>query len=338
MRIVTIGTAGFMGSNFVKKLTKEYKEDEIFIVDKLTYAGRMENIKDILSERIKFIKADISNFDEIYNIVKDINPEIIINFAAESHVDRSINDPFAFLKTNTLGVFNILESIKRVNKNIIYYHISTDEVYGDILDVYGKEVEVDENAPLHPSSPYSASKASADLFIKAFSRTYGIKYVIIRPSNNYGPYQHPEKLIPRTIIRLLLGYKATVYGDGLSKRDYIYVEDFCEGVLTILKRGSLNEIYNICFGQRVTIKYIIEKIVELLGKDKEKDIVYVSSRPGEDKLYSMKCEKLKSLGWKPKINLERGLKMTIDWYKNNEWWWKGLIDEYVLKEEVWKKS
>ncbi|MEM5830512.1 MAG: dTDP-glucose 4,6-dehydratase [Candidatus Aenigmatarchaeota archaeon] len=337
MRILTIGTAGFMGSNFVRKLAKIYNNHEILIADKLTYAGRIENIKDILSDRVKFVKCDISNFEEINKIIKDFKPEIIINFAAESHVDRSINEPALFIKTNIIGVFNILESIKEINRNIVYYHISTDEVYGDILDLYGKDAEVDESYPLNPSSPYSASKASADLLIKAYGRTFGIKYVIIRPSNNYGPYQHPEKLIPRTIIRLLLGYKATIYGDGSSIRDYIYVDDFVDGVITILEKGKLNEIYNICAGNKITIREVVEKIVKLLGKDVEKDIKYVSSRPGEDKMYSMKCEKLRALGWEPKHSFEEGLRKTIDWYIKNRWWWEPLIDEYVIKDEVWKK-
>ena len=321
-----------MGSNFVRYLVNSYSDTEILVYDKLTYAGRLENLHGII-DRIRFVRGDICNEELLEHVFKEFQPDIVVNFAAETHVDRSINEPSPFLRTNVFGTFTVLEVVRRLDIPR-YIHISTDEVYGDL---YGVEGEADEMWNLNPSSPYSASKAAADLFIKAYGRTYGIKYRIVRPCNNYGPYQHPEKLIPRTIVRLLYGKPATIYGDGSQVRDWLYVEDFCRALDTVIRKGSDFEIYNICANQFASVKTIVEKIVEIMGRDPSKDIIYVRGRPGEDRRYAMKCDKIKELGWRPLVTLDEGLRRTVEWYLRNEWWWKPLVDErYVLADEPWK--
>ena len=334
LRVAILGGAGFIGSNFARYLVKNVADAHVLVYDKLTYAGRIENLHDIIQNpRLKFVRGDICNEEFLEYALKEFQPDIIVNFAAETHVDRSINDPAPFLRTNVFGVFTVLEVLRRLDVDR-FIHISTDEVYGDLHSVAG---EADENWPLNPSSPYSASKAAGDMLIKAYGRTYGLKYVLVRPSNNYGPYQHPEKLIPRTIIRLIHGKPATIYGDGSQVRDWLYVEDFCRALYAIIVKGSRHEIYNVCAHQFATVRDIVMKIVGSMKRDVTKDIVYVKSRPGEDRRYAMRCDKIIELGWRPQIKLEEGLKMTIDWYLSNEWWWKPLLDEtYVLKDEPWK--
>jgi len=334
MRVVVLGGAGFMGSNFVRYLIKGFGDVKALVYDKLTYAGRLENLHDVLqSPRLRFVRGDICSEDLLEHVLREFQPDIVVNFAAETHVDRSINDPAPFLRTNVFGVFTVLEVLRRVEAVKRFVHISTDEVYGDL---YGVDGEADETWPLNPSSPYSASKASGDLLIKSYGRTYGLKYIIVRPSNNYGPYQHPEKLIPRTIIRLLLGKPATIYGDGAQVRDWLYVEDFCKALYTVISRGGDNEVYNICPNQFATVREIVEMIVEIMGRDKSRDIVFVRGRPGEDRRYAMRCDKVRELGWKPETTLSQGLRKTVEWYTNNEWWWRPLLDEYVLRDEPWR--
>jgi len=331
MRIAVFGGAGFMGSNFVRHLVKSWGDAEILVYDKLTYAGRIENLRDVL-DRITFVRGDIANEELLEYVLKTFRPDAVVNFAAETHVDRSINEPSPFIRTNVLGVFTVLEVVRRLDVPL-YVHISTDEVYGDLAGVEGF---VDESWPLNPSSPYSASKAAGDLLIKAYGRTYGVRYRIVRPCNNYGPYQHPEKLIPRTIVRLLHGKPATIYGDGLQVRDWIYVEDFCRALETVIERGRDFEVYNVCANQFATVKEIVEKIVKIMGKDPSKDVVYVGGRPGEDRRYAMRCEKIRELGWRPLVSLDEGLKRTVEWYLSNEWWWRPVVDErYVLADEPW---
>jgi len=334
LRIAVLGGAGFIGSNFVRYLIKNHDDVQVLVYDKLTYAGRLENLHDVINDqRLRFIKGDICNEELLEHSLREFNPDVVINFAAETHVDRSINDPFPFLRTNVFGVFTLLEVARRLDINR-FVHISTDEVYGDLFEIND---EADETWPLNPSSPYSASKASGDLFIKAYGRTYGIKYVIARPSNNYGPYQHPEKLIPRTIIRLLHGKQATIYGDGSQIRDWLYVEDTCRALDTIMTRGSNYEVYNICAHEYASVKDVVLMLVRLMNKDTAKDVVYIRGRPGEDRRYAMKCNKIVSLGWKALVSLEDGLKKTIDWYLANDWWWRPLLDEvYILADAPWK--
>jgi dTDP-glucose 4,6-dehydratase len=323
-----------MGSNFVRYLVRNLGDARILVYDKLTYAGRIENLHDVNeSNRLRFVKGDICDEELLKHVLREFQPDIVINFAAETHVDRSINNPAPFLQTNVLGVFVVLEVLRKLDVGIV--NISSDEVYGDLHGVNGK---ADETWPLNPSNPYSASKASGDMLIKAYGRTYGLKYIIVRPSNNYGPYQHPEKLIPRTVIRLLLGKPATIYGDGSQVRDWLYVEDFCKALHTIIAKGSSYEIYNVCPNQFASVREIVEKVVEIMNKDRTRDIIFIRGRPGEDRRYAMECSKVRELGWRPETTLEQGLRKTIEWYLRNEWWWRPLLDEtYVLEDEPWKR-
>ena len=334
LRVAVLGGAGFIGSNFARYLMKNFADAHVLVYDKLTYAGRIENLHDVIqSPRLKFVRGDICNEELLEYALKEFQPNIVVNFAAETHVDRSINDPAPFLRTNVFGVFTVLEVLRRLDIDK-FIHISTDEVYGDLYGITG---DADESWRLNPSSPYSASKAAADMLIKAYGRTYGLKHILVRPSNNYGPYQHPEKLIPRTILRLIHGKPATIYGGGSQVRDWLHVEDFCRALYTIIAKGSSYETYNVCAHQFATVKDIVIRIVELMKRDVIKDVIYLRSRPGEDRRYAMKCDKILELGWKPQIKLDEGLKMTIDWYLLNEWWWKPLLDEtYVLRDEPWK--
>ena len=333
MRILVTGGAGFIGSNFVRYLSTKTSYD-ILVYDKLTYAGRLENIHDLIEKkRVFFVRGDICDEELLHKTIKEFEPDAIVNFAAETHVDRSINEPAPFIKTNVLGLFTILETLKKVNRDVLLVHISTDEVYGDLHEL---NIEADENFPLNPSSPYSASKAAGDLLIRAYSRTYGLKYRIVRPCNNYGPYQHPEKLIPRTIIRLLYGKPAVIYGDGNQIRDWIHVWDTANAIHIVLLRGGNNEIYNVCRHNYASVREIVEFIAKIMGKDPKASIVYTRKRPGEDMRYAMKCDKVLELGWKPRYDLVNGLRETVEWYINNEWWWKPLLDEtYVLSETPW---
>jgi dTDP-glucose 4,6-dehydratase len=334
LRVAILGGAGFMGGNFVRYLVRNLGDALILVYDKLTYAGRIENLHDVNeSNRLRFVKGDICDEELLKHVLREFQPDIVINFAAETHVDRSINNPAPFLQTNVLGVFVVLEVLRKLDVGIV--HISSDEVYGDLHGVNGK---ADETWPLNPSNPYSASKASGDMLIKAYGRTYGLKYIIVRPSNNYGPYQHPEKLIPRTVIRLLLGKPATIYGDGSQVRDWLYVEDFCKALHTIIAKGSSYEIYNVCPNQFASVREIVEKVVKIMNKDRTRDIIFIRGRPGEDRRYAMECNKVRELGWRPETTLEQGLRKTIEWYLRNEWWWRPLLDEtYVLEDEPWKR-
>jgi len=334
LRIAVLGGAGFIGSNFVRYIINNFEEISVLVYDKLTYAGRLENLHGIIeSPRLKFVKGDICDEDLLEQVLREYQPDAIVNFAAETHVDRSINNPSPFLQTNIFGVFTLLEVTRKLEIGKLI-HMSTDEVYGDL---FGFEGFADETWPLNPSSPYSASKASGDLLIKSYGRTYGLNYILVRPSNNYGPYQHPEKLIPRTLIRFLHGKPATVYGDGSQVRDWLYVEDTARALYTILTKGGKQEIYNVCAGEFATIKEIAAKVIQLMKGDPSRDIIYVKGRPGEDRRYAMRCEKVMGLGWKPLVKLEEGLMKTIYWYRSNEWWWKPLVDEiYVMSDTPWK--
>jgi dTDP-glucose 4,6-dehydratase len=307
--ICVIGGAGFIGSSFVRKI------ENPLIYDKLTYAGRLENIKDV---KHIFIKGDVSS-SGLEECIKKYGPEIIVNFAAESHVDRSINDPYNFINTNILGPVNILENQRKYDFK--YIHISTDEVYG--------EGDADEYAGLDPSSPYSSSKASADLFIKSYIRTYGVYSLIIRPSNAYGIRQYPEKLIPKAIIRSILNKDVPVYGNGKQMRNWIYVEDLVNVIKDLMINGKKGEIYNIAGDNMKTNIEILNMINNYIPVK----IRYVNDRPGHDRIYKMRNTQLK-YNITP---MEDGIKNTVEWYKNNRWWWEPLIkDEYFIKDEPWK--
>ena len=334
MRYLVIGGAGFMGSNFVRYLLRKYNDVEVIVYDKLTYAGRLENLHDVMKDRrLKFVRGDICDEESLTNVIKNFEPDVVINYAAETHVDRSINEPAPFIKTNVIGVFTLLEVSRRLEVPKVI-HISTDEVYGDM---WNRE-PASENSPFRPSSPYSASKASGDLLCQAYWRTYGLPVIIVRPSNNYGPYQYPEKFIPRIIIRALHDKPIPIYGKGDQVRDWLFVNDFSEALDLIINRGLKGEAYNVPgFNERRNIE-VAETILKLMGKPLSL-IKHVEDRPGHDRRYAMKGDKALKLGWRPRTSWIEGLKLTIEWYLKNEWWWRPLLsDEYFSLDMPWRRS
>ncbi|MFP3242920.1 MAG: dTDP-glucose 4,6-dehydratase [Caldisphaera sp.] len=315
IKVAILGGAGFIGSAFVRELNN--RNIKPLVIDLLTYAGRLENLKGTKHE---FIKADIRDY-KLHDILREFKPDIVVNFAAESHVDRSIYRPQDFVTTNVMGTVNVLESSRRLGFK--YVHISTDEVYGERC--------ADELSPLNPSSPYSASKASGDMFVKAYSRTYGVENIIVRPSNNYGPRQFPEKFIPKAIIRSLMNLHVPVYGDGSQERDWIYVEDTAKIIWDLIKKAEWKgEVYNLPGGQRVTNLELLKLLGRVIGKDIS--IKFVDDRPGHDRIYCMST-KLKY----EVTSLSEGLKKTYEWYNQNKWWWEPLLqDKFFKEDEPWK--
>ena len=330
MRYLITGGCGFIGSHFVRLILNKYKDSEVINLDKLTYAGNPENLKDIEKNyRYKFIKGDICDKKLVLDLVKDV--DIVVNFAAESHVDRSIIEPESFVKTDVLGTQNLLEACRKFNKR--HLQISTDEVYGSIQNGKFKE-----NDNLNPSSPYSASKASADLLVLSYHITYGLNVIITRTTNNFGPNQYPEKLIPLFVTNLLEGKKVPVYGNGMNIRDWVYVVDNCEAIDFVINNGKAGEIYNIGSDNEKNNLEITKFILKELGKD-ENSIEYVKDRLGHDKRYALDSTKINKLGWKPRFQFELALKETIKWYKSNEKWWKPIKSGEFLKfyQEVYSK-
>ncbi len=328
--MLVTGGLGFIGSNFIRYLLNSYSDVEVINLDAMKYGSNRANLKDLEGdERYRFIMGDISDYELVSKLVKDV--EAVINFAAETHVDRSISSPGSFLQSNVTGVFTILEAIRKNNPEVRFVHISTDEVYGDILNGSFREEDA-----LKPSSPYSASKAAADVFVLAYVRTYGINASITRCTNNYGPYQFPEKLIPKTIIRASMNLKIPIYGTGKNVRDWIYVLDHCEAVDTVMREGEKGEIYNISGGEERTNLEVVRAILNLMDKD-DSLVEFVEDRPGHDIRYSLDSTKIREeLGWKPKHRFEEGIEETVKWYLKNEWWWKPLVDEKVLHPTPWK--
>ncbi|MFH1823617.1 MAG: dTDP-glucose 4,6-dehydratase [Candidatus Firestonebacteria bacterium] len=317
MRILVTGGAGFIGSNFIRYILKKYSNYCIINLDKLTYAGNLDNLKNLeKNSRYKFVKGDICNFNTVEKVMK--NCDAVVNFAAETHVDRSISDPSSFIKTNFHGVYILLEVAKKNNIKK-FLQISTDEVYGSILSGSFKE-----NDNLAPSSPYSASKASADLLAMSYYATFKLSVLITRSSNNFGPYQFPEKVMPLFITNALMNKNLPVYGTGKNIRDWIYVEDNCAGLDLVLHKGKTGEIYNIGGENEKTNLEITNLILKYLDKPKSL-ITFIKDRLGHDFRYSINCNKVKRLGFKSKYNFETALKQTIKWYLNNKWWWTKLI-------------
>ncbi len=316
MRLLITGGAGFIGSNFIKHTLKAYPNYKIVNLDKLTYAGNLDNLKDIENNpNYDFVKGDICDSLLVSKLAKKV--DVVINFAAESHVDRSIEFPDEFISTNVLGVNNLLKcSLDAGVKKFI--QISTDECYGSIESGSFKETDT-----LNPSSPYSASKAAGDLIASSYWKTYGFPVIITRSTNNFGPYQYPEKLIPLFITNLLEGKKVPLYGDGLNVRDWIYVQDNCEAIDLVLHEGKEGEIYNIGAKNELPNVEVTKMVLNILGKD-EKFIEYVADRPGHDRRYSVDISKMKVLGWKPRHNFTEGLRLVVDWYRDNKWWWEKL--------------
>lgn len=315
MKLLVTGGAGFIGSNFVRYMLNKHEDCTIVNLDKLTYAGNLENLKGIeRNKRYSFVKGDICDRKLVEKVAKGV--DVIINFAAESHVDRSIAEPEPFLTTNVLGTQVLLEAARRFDHKK-FVQISTDEVYGSITKGSFKEED-----PLRPSSPYAASKAAADMLAHSYFVTYGLPVVITRSTNNFGPFQHPEKLIPKLIINVISGKLLPIYGDGKNVRDWLYVADNCEAIDLILRKGKSGEIYNVGAGNEKTNLEIATFILEELGKP-ESMIKFVKDRPGHDRRYSLNCKKLNTL-WKPRHTFEQALKETIQWYKQNEKWWKKI--------------
>lgn len=318
MKILITGGAGFIGSNFVHYTLKKHPDYEIVVLDKLTYAGRKENLQGIWN-KIVFIKGDIAKKEDAEKAVK--NCDYIVNFAAETHVDRSIVEAGTFVLTDVYGVYNLLEVARKYDVSK-FEQISTDEVYGHTMEGSFKE----EDKP-NPRNPYSASKAGAELICQSYFETYKLPIVITRSTNNYGPYQHPEKFVAKTIIYALLNKPIPVYGTGKNVRDWLYVEDNCEAIDLVLHKGRNGEVYNIAGKKELENIDVAKKILELLDKPKTL-IHFVKDRPGHDLRYSLDTSKIESqLGWKAKVRFEEGMKKTIEWYVQNEWWWKPIIEK-----------
>lgn len=324
MKILVTGGAGFIGGNFVQYMVNEHPEDMIINLDKLTYAGNLETLKSVEDKpNYKFYKGDIADRKFVFDLFEKERPDVVVNFAAESHVDRSIEDPEIFVKTNVLGTTTLLDAAKEYGVKR-FHQVSTDEVYGD-LPLDRPDLFFTEETPLHTSSPYSSSKAAADLFVQAYHRTYGLPTTISRCSNNYGPYHFPEKLIPLMISRALADESLPVYGDGANVRDWLYVLDHCKAIDLILRKGKEGEVYNIGGHNEKTNLEVVQTILKALNKP-ESLITFVEDRKGHDRRYAIDPTKMeKELGWEPEENFDTGIAKTIQWYLDNEDWWKNIL-------------
>ena len=324
MTILVTGGAGFIGSNFVYYMLSKHPDDKILCVDKLTYAGNLETLDDAMkNDNFRFFKTDICDREGIYSIFKDEKPDIVVNFAAESHVDRSIDNPEIFLQTNILGTQVLMDACRKYG--ITRFHqVSTDEVYGD-LPLDRPDLFFTEETPIHTSSPYSSSKAGADLLVLAYHRTYGLPVTISRCSNNYGPYHFPEKLIPLMIANALNDKPLPVYGKGENVRDWLYVEDHCKAIDLIIRNGKVGEVYNVGGHNEMKNIDIVKLICRKLGKP-ESLITYVTDRKGHDLRYAIDPAKIHNeLGWKPETKFADGIDKTIDWYLSHRQWWENII-------------
>ncbi len=324
MKILVTGGAGFIGGNFVHHMVNKYPEDQIINLDLLTYAGNLETLKPVEDKpNYKFVRGDIADRDFVMDLFDRERPDFVVNFAAESHVDRSITDPGVFVRTNVMGTQVLLDASKEYGVKR-YHQVSTDEVYGD-LPLDRPDLFFHEDTPLHTSSPYSSSKASADLFVLAYERTYGLPVTISRCSNNYGPYHFPEKFIPLIISRALADEKIPVYGKGNNVRDWLHVSDHCEAIDLILRQGKPGEVYNVGGHNEKTNLEVVKTILAALDKP-ESLIEFVTDRLGHDLRYAIDPTKLETeLGWKPKYTFETGIRQTIDWYLENREWWENII-------------
>ena len=317
MRILVTGGAGFIGCNFVRHMLKKQSDAEIVVLDKLTYAGRKENLKDVW-DNITFLKGDITIRQDVSKAAEEC--DFIVNFAAETHVDRSIQQAGTFVLTDVLGVYNLLEVAREFNVTR-FVQISTDEVYGHVLKGSFKETD-----RLNPRNPYSASKAGGELLCRAYYETYSLPVIVTRSSNNYGPYQHPEKLIPKTIINALLDKPIPVYGTGKNVRDWLHVEDNCAALDLVLLKGQPGEIYNIGANQERENIQVVKTILKLAEKT-ENLIMFVEDRLGHDLRYSLDTNKIRKLGWRPQTGFEIGIEKTVQWYRENADWWKPVIEK-----------
>ncbi|MBI1843248.1 MAG: dTDP-glucose 4,6-dehydratase [Actinobacteria bacterium] len=315
MKLFVTGAAGFIGSNYVHQVLAN-SDDEVTVFDALTYAGNLDNLKDLQDNpRLSFVKGDICDRQSVTDAMA--GHSAVVHFAAESHVDRSILSPDEFVRTNCDGTNVVCDVARRIGVER-FLHISTDEVYGSI-----EEGSFGEADPLGPRSPYSASKAGSDLIALSYFTTYDLPVIITRSSNNFGPYQFPEKVIPLFVTNLLDGRKVPLYGDGMNVRDWCYVEDNCAGVDLVLRRGTIGEIYNIGAGNEVPNRHLTDRLLELCGAD-ESSVEYVADRLGHDRRYSIDTAKIEGLGWRPKHELDEALEATVAWYRDNRWWWEPL--------------
>ena len=310
MRLLVCGGAGFIGSTFVRQRVADFGDD-VTVLDKLTYAGRRENLE---GTEHRFVHAGIEDRDAVADAMADA--DAVVNFAAETHVDRSIAEPDAFVTTHAVGTYVLLEAARE--RGLRYVQVSTDEVYGSI-----EEGTFTEESPLNPSSPYSATKAGADLLVASYRHTFGLEALICRGSNNYGPFQYPEKLIPLMVLNALHGDKLPVYGDGQQVRNWIYAEDFARGIGFALEHGVPGEVYNVGGPDECPNLEVVQRIVEYTGAGEEL-IEYVTDRPGHDRRYSLSSDKIRTLGWEPQVHFEDGLKQTVQWYRDNPAWWEPI--------------
>ena len=324
MTIIVTGGAGFIGSNFIFYMRKAHPEDRIVCLDKLTYAGNLSTLAPVMDDpNFRFVKLDICDRAGVFALFEEEKPDVVVNFAAESHVDRSIEDPGIFLQTNILGTATMMDACRTFG-NVRYHQVSTDEVYGD-LPLDRPDLFFTETTPIHTSSPYSSSKAGADLLVQAYYRTYGLPITISRCSNNYGPYHFPEKLIPLMIANCLYNKPLPVYGEGLNVRDWLYVEDHCKAIDLIVRKGRIGEVYNVGGHNEMRNIDIVKLIIKELGKD-ESLITYVTDRKGHDLRYAIDPTKIHNeLGWLPETKFEDGIKKTIRWYLDNKPWWEEII-------------
>jgi dTDP-glucose 4,6-dehydratase len=316
MKILVCGGAGFIGSTFARQRLLEHG-DEVTVLDKLTYAGREENFHDLIENPgFHFVRGAIEDHDAVAGAIETAAPEAIVNFAAETHVDRSIAKPDAFVSTHALGTYVLLEAARE--HELRYVQVSTDEVYGSI-----EQGTFTEESPLAPSSPYSATKAGADLLVQSYFHTYGLQALICRGSNNYGPYQYPEKLIPLMVLNALHGDALPVYGDGMQVRNWIHATDFAAAIGRVLEHGQPGEVYNAGGPDEEANMTVVTRIIALTGTS-ESQLEHVSDRPGHDRRYSLSSEKVRALGWTPKVRFEEGLEQTVAWYRDNGWWWEPI--------------
>ena len=325
MNILVTGGAGFIGSNFIYYMLREHPDYRIVCIDKLTYAGNLETLEEALKNpNFAFVKADIADREAVYSLFEKEGFDVVVNFAAESHVDRSIEAPELFLSTNVMGTQVLLDASRKYGVKR-YHQVSTDEVYGD-LPLDRKDLFFTETTPIHTSSPYSASKAAADLLVLAYHRTYKLPVTISRCSNNYGPYHFPEKLIPLVISRALADEPLPIYGKGENVRDWLFVEDHCSAIDLIIHKGRVGEVYNIGGHNEKTNLEVVKEILKQLGKP-ESLITYVTDRPGHDMRYAIDPTKIVTeLGWKPAHDFESGIKYTVQWYLDNRKWWENIVN------------
>ena len=340
MNIVVTGGAGFIGSNFIFYMLKQHPDYRIICLDSLTYAGNLSTLAPVMDDKnFRFVKLDIRDREGVYKLFEEEHPDMVVNFAAESHVDRSIENPTIFLETNIIGTSVLMDACRKYGIQR-YHQVSTDEVYGD-LPIDRPDLFFHEDTPIHTSSPYSTSKASADLLVMAYHRTYGLPVSISRCSNNYGPYQFPEKLIPLMIANALADKKLPVYGEGLNVRDWLYVEDHCKAIDLIIHKGRVGEVYNIGGHNEMRNIDIVKLILQYLGKP-ESLIEHVTDRKGHDQRYAIDPIKIHNeLGWLPETMFKDGIKKTIQWYLDNKEWWENIISgdyQNYYKEMYGKKE